>query len=161
MAGTSTPTQDDQLDSQATLDPSDTTPTPREAARCLARFTEEVQLKQSLPLIATPPRQKAATKRPLPIRSRRIAAQPLAHIPTSKPGEVLLMQRMGFAPPAVPVSSASKGTYEALFARNLTPSHVAALDELFPETNSKAGRRALFSDDGVGSCSQQRRSLAP
>ena len=42
MAGTSTPTQDDQLDSQATLDPSDTTPTPREAARCLARFTEEV-----------------------------------------------------------------------------------------------------------------------
>ena len=68
----------------------------------LARFTEEVQLKRMSPLIVSPLRQKVATTRqPLPKRSRRIAAQPLAHIPISKRGEVLLMQRMGFAPPQV------------------------------------------------------------
>jgi hypothetical protein len=87
----STPTKDGQPDSQATADPSDATPVSREAARRLARFTEEVQLKRRSPLITTPPRQKAATKRSLPIRSRRIVAQPLAHIPISKRGEVLLM----------------------------------------------------------------------
>ena len=47
--------------------PSDATPTPREAARRLARFTEEVQLEQMSPLIASPPRQKVATiRQPLP-----------------------------------------------------------------------------------------------
>ena len=44
--------------------PSDTTPRPREAARRLARFTEAVQCKRKSPLIASPPRQKAVTKRP-------------------------------------------------------------------------------------------------
>ena len=116
--GTSTPTQDGHSDGQATPDPStptkdgqadsDATPTPREAAQRLARFTEEVQLKRRSPLIVTPPRQKAATKRPLPTRSRRIAAQPLAHIPTSKRGEVFLMQRMGTLSQVIPTSSASK-----------------------------------------------------
>jgi len=70
----STSTKDGQPDSQATPDPNDATPTPREAARRLARFTEEVQLKRRSPLIATPPRQKAATRRPLPTRSRRSSA---------------------------------------------------------------------------------------
>ena len=47
--------------------PNDATPTPREAARRLARFTEEVQLEQMSPLIASPPRQKVATiRQPLP-----------------------------------------------------------------------------------------------
>jgi hypothetical protein len=50
----------------------------------------------------------------------------------------------------------SKQTYDALFAGSLTPSHVAALDELFPATNYRAGRRALFSDDEGGPHSQQR-----
>ena len=86
---------------------------------------------------------------------------PLAHIPTSKRGEVLLMQRMGIVLPAPPVSSVSKETYDAIFAGNLTPSHVAALDELFPVTNSRVGRRALFSDSGKGSRRQQRRRPAP
>jgi hypothetical protein len=54
----------------AMSDPSDAMPTPGEAAWRLARFTEEVQLKRRSPLLASPPRQKAATKRPLPIRSR-------------------------------------------------------------------------------------------
>jgi hypothetical protein len=80
---------------------------------------------------------------------------------TSKQGEVILMQKMGIAPPAALVSSASKGTYDILFIGNLKPSHVAALDELFLATNNRAGRRALFSDGGVGSRSQQQRRPAP
>ena len=103
-------------------------------------------------MIACPPRQKAVTKRPL-IRSRRIAAQPLSHVPTSKRGEVLLMKRMGIAPLAAPVSSASKGAYDAIFPGNLISSQVEALDELFLETNTKVGRK-LFSDARVGSRSQ-------
>ena len=68
------------------------------------------------------------------------------HIPTSKRGEVLLMRRMGFAPPAAPISSASKRAYDDFFARNLTSSEVEALDVLFTATNATTGRR-LFSDD--------------
>ena len=99
--------------------PSDATPTPREAARRLALFTEEVQLVRMPPLIASSPRQKVPTiGQPMPKRSRRIAAQPLAHIPISKRGEVLLMRRMGFAPPAGPISSASKRAYDDFFVRN-------------------------------------------
>jgi hypothetical protein len=73
---------------------------------------------------------------------------------------VLLMQRMSFAPPAAPISSTSKRAYDDLFAENLTSSEVEALDELFPVTNARTGRR-LFSDDGAGSRGQQRRRLAP
>jgi len=50
-------------------------PTPREAAKRLARFTEEVQVTRLPPLINTPPKQKPTPKRTLPLRSRRIAAQ--------------------------------------------------------------------------------------
>jgi hypothetical protein len=45
-------------------------------ARRLAQFIEEEQLKRRSPLIVTPLGQKAATKKPMPTRSRRIAAQP-------------------------------------------------------------------------------------
>jgi len=157
MAGTSTPTQDGQAtpnpstptkdsqrDSLTTPDPSDATPTPREAARCLARFTEGVQLKRRSPLIATPPRQKAVTRRPLPTRSRQIAARSLAHIPTSKRGEVLLMKRIANLSQATPTSSASKRAYDAIFTGNLTSGQVTALDELFPATNNRASRRATL-----------------
>jgi hypothetical protein len=65
------------------------------------------------------------------------------------------MQRMGFALPTAPISSASQRTYDDLFAGNLTLSEVEALDELFPAVNARSGRR-LFSDDGAGSCGQQR-----
>ncbi|XP_066374092.1 uncharacterized protein [Miscanthus floridulus] len=137
--------------------PSDVTPMPREVGPRLARFTEEVQLKRMSPLIASPPRQQMATTRqPLPKRSRWIAAQPLAHIPTSKRGEVLLMQRMDFAPPAASISSVSKRAYDDLFAGNLTSSKVEALDELFPVTNARTSRK-LFSDDEAGSCGQEQR----
>ena len=82
----------------------------------------------------------------MPKRSIRIAAQPLAHIPISKRGEVLLMRRMGFASPAGPISFASKKAYDDFFARNWTSSEVEALDELFPATAATIGTR-LFSDD--------------
>jgi hypothetical protein len=71
------------------------------------------------------------------------------------------VQRMGIVPPAAPVSSASEGAYDAIFAWNLTLSHVAALDELFPATNNRAGRKVLFSDGGGGSHNQRRRRPAP
>jgi hypothetical protein len=140
----STSTKDAQPDSHATSGPSDATPTPGEAARRLARFVDEVQVKRRSPLLATPPQQKAATVRPLPVRgrSRRIAAQPLAHIPTSKRGEALLRQRLGVVPPVAPASPASKVTFDAIRTGNLTSSQVDALDALFPAFNECA--RELF-----------------
>jgi len=66
------------------------------------------------------------------------------------------MQRMGIVLSATPVSFASKGAHDAIFIGNLTLSHVTVLDELFLVTNSRAGRRALFSDGGGGSRNQQR-----
>jgi hypothetical protein len=49
---------------QLDVEDGDMTPTPREAARRLARFTEEVQCRRQSPLIASHPWQKAVTKRP-------------------------------------------------------------------------------------------------
>ena len=62
---------------------------------------------------------EGGNKAPLPIRSRRIAAQSLSHIPTSKRGEVLLMKRMGIAPPATPVSSRVQGSIRRYFRKKL------------------------------------------
>jgi hypothetical protein len=104
-----------------------------------------VRVKRASPLIATPPRQKAATARPRPIRSKRIAAQPLGHIPTARRGEVLLMQRMGITHPAAPVSTASKATYDVVFSGNLSSSQVEALDELFQAAKCRAAR-TLFAE---------------
>ena len=92
------------------------TPTPREAAKRLARFIEEVQVMRQPPLINSPPKQKLAPKRTtLPIWSRRIAAQQMDHIPASKRGEVLLMKRIGILAPAAPISSAAKRSYNSYF----------------------------------------------
>jgi hypothetical protein len=69
------------------------------------------------------------------------------------------MQKMGIAPSAAPVSSMSKGTYDAIFVGNLTSSHVAALDELFPATNnrvlgcrSRVAQLAAKTPNSVGCC---------
>jgi hypothetical protein len=80
-------------------------PTSREAVKRLARFSEEVLVMRQPPLINSPPKQKLPPTRTLPLRSRRIAAQQLDHIPTSKCGEVLLMKKMGFLAPSTPSSS--------------------------------------------------------
>lgn len=83
----------------------DATPNSAEAARRLQHFTDEVQVTRQSPLIRQPPRQKPPTRRqPSQPRSTRAAAQRLAHIPASKRGEVLLMQRMGIPPPPPPIT---------------------------------------------------------
>jgi hypothetical protein len=97
---------------QATLSTKDM-PTPREAAKRLAKFTEEVQVMRQPPLINSPPKQKPAPRRTnMSIRSRRIAAQQMVHIPASKRDEIMLMKKMGiFAP------SASNSPYGQAFVR--------------------------------------------
>ena len=94
----------------------DETPTPLEAAQCLARFLDEVRVEQEPPLIASPPRQRTPVRRPPPVRPRssRIAAQPLEHIPAFKRGEVLLNRQLGIAPPTAPDSPAPRGILDAL-----------------------------------------------
>jgi hypothetical protein len=119
----------------------DVTPSSSEAARRLNRYTQEVQLKKRSPLISSPPKPKPPARRPhMPQRSTRIAAQSLAHIPTAKRGEVLLMQKMGIKPPQAPVTMASKKAYKAVFSGKLSDAQCDAFDELFPAVN--AGRAA-------------------
>lgn len=50
------------------------------------------------------------------------------------------MKKMGILAPAAPASSASKRAYDAVFARNLSPSHITALDELFPAARRRDDR---------------------
>jgi hypothetical protein len=83
-------------------------PSPREAARRLAKFIDEVRVVRPSPLIRSPPKQKAPPKRTLPLRSRRIAAQQMDHTPVSKRSEVLLMKKMRFLEPSASPSSAAK-----------------------------------------------------
>jgi hypothetical protein len=75
-------------------------PSPGEAARRLAKFIDEVRVVRQPPLISSPPKHKTPPKRTLPLRSRRITAQQMDHIPMSKRGKVLLMKRMGFLEPS-------------------------------------------------------------
>jgi hypothetical protein len=125
-----TPPREGQPDATS----ADETPTSREAARRLARFLDEVRVVREPPLIISPPRQRTPVRRPPPIRpgSRRIDAQQLAYIPTSRRGEVLLNQRLGIVLPTAPVSPASKGILDALRSRTLSSSEVDAMDVLFP-----------------------------
>jgi hypothetical protein len=106
-------------------------PSPGEATRRLARFIDEVRVVRPTPLIRSPPKQKTPPKRTLPLRSRRIAAQQMGHIPASKRGEVLLMKKMGFLEPSAPPSSAAKRSYDSYFKGELSTADVEALDELF------------------------------
>jgi hypothetical protein len=120
-------------------------PSPSEVARRLARFKEEVLLKRPAPIISSPPKQRPPARRwPLPPRSSRIAAQPLAHIPASKRGEVLLQMKMGIPPPAPPISPASSAARQAIISRNLSEQQIVAFDEIFPAVRSvgRASRNA-------------------
>lgn len=117
------------------------TPTPGEAARRLTHYTAEVQQKRRSPLISSPPKQKPAARRPqVQTRSARLAAQPLAHVPALKRGEVLLMQKLGIQPPPAPSTPATKRALEAIISDKLSDEQVAMLDLVFPAANYKAGR---------------------
>jgi hypothetical protein len=80
----STPNVNSTLDREAALveqQPLTSSPTSSEAARRLARYTQEVQIKRPSPLISSPPKPRATAKRPyMPHRSARIATQSLSHI---------------------------------------------------------------------------------
>jgi hypothetical protein len=132
---------------QPNVESSDKTPTPREATRRLAQFLDEVRVEREPPLIASPPRQRARANRPLLVRCRstRIAVQPLAHIPASQRGEVLLKQRLGIAPPDATASPAPKGILDDLRSGTLSSSQVEAFDALFPAFNGRACM--LFMED--------------
>jgi hypothetical protein len=82
-------------------------PSPAKAAWRLARFCEEVVVVREPHLISSPPKQKTPPKRTLPLRSRRIAAQNMDHIPASKRGEVMLKKRLGLLEALAPPSSMS------------------------------------------------------
>lgn len=121
--------------------PMEPTPTPGEAARRLAKFTAEVERIRCSPILASPPKQKAQPRKPtLPLHSKRIAAQPLGHVPTSKRGEVLLKQRMGNLPSLSQQATPSSASFDALFNSNLSAADMEALDTLFPATKTRAGR---------------------
>lgn len=107
-------------------------PSPREAAQQLARFTEKVVMMREPPLISAPPKQKTPPKRTLPLRSSRMAAQKMDHIPASKHSEFLLKKKLELLEPLAPPSSTAKRSYESYFKGNLLTAEVEALGELFP-----------------------------
>ena len=89
------------------------------------------------PLITSPPKLKPAPKQiTLSIRSRRIAAQQMDHIPASKRDEVLLMKRMGILAPSAPIFSTDKRSYDSYFQVTLSEASIEALDELFPASRA-------------------------
>lgn len=104
----------------------------------LKRFAQRVLMKTTMPLLPT----KVYDSPLLPMRSRRIAAQPLSKIPVAK----RVKQRLGTLQgrPAEP----AKHEYEAMFTGNRGPSHVEAMRELFPDedhplrSRRRRGRRA-------------------
>jgi hypothetical protein len=127
--------------SPANTTPANSSPTSSVAARRLDAFAETVQVKRASPIITEPLRQRPTLKKPsVPLRSSRIAAQQMSHIPASKRGEVLLMKKMGVQLPHGPVSSAAKRSYQSIFKGNLSSSQIEAFDELFPAVQSRAGR---------------------
>jgi len=70
-------------------------------------------------------------------RSSRIVAQPLAHIPAFKQGEVLLNKRLGIALPTAPVLPPPTGILDALRSGTLSSSEVEGLATLFPVFNGR------------------------
>lgn len=112
------------------------------AERRLSRFADQVAKPAAKPLLQfkTPPQKKSA--QPLiPSRSKRIAAQNIAHIPASKRGEYLVRKRLGetraFA------QSTATINYDDIYRDG--SEHTPVLRELFPQEDEvgprKRGRR--------------------
>ena len=133
----------------AAMDDVNHTPSPQMtlADRRLNRFTKRVTKARQPPLLELPGDEVALggcapPSLSLPKRSRRIAAQAIAHIPTAKRGEYRVMKRLGFSS-GIPPSSPSAMTYNEVF--NGDSAHIEALLELFPLVGDigprKRGRR--------------------
>jgi hypothetical protein len=95
----------------------------------LKKFAQRILKKATTPLLQSKVHDSSSAK--LPLRSRRIAAQPLSKVPVAKRGEVLVMQRLGLIQ-ARP-TEAEKQEYEDMFVGNLGSSHAEAIRELFPD----------------------------
>lgn len=115
----------------------------------LKRFTERILRKVASPLLPTVPtvtHEQPSAK--LPIWSRRIAAQPLSRVPTSKRGEILVIKRLGFLQEQARPTPTGTDAYNSTFVDRLNPSHEEAMRELFPDaerpvrTKRRGARRA-------------------
>lgn len=97
----------------------------------LKQFAGKVFRKAASPILKAEIHDSSLIK--VPLRSRRIAAQPLANIPVSKRGEMLVMQRMWFVQ-GRPTDS-TRRDYEGIFTGNLTALHKEAMRQMFPDTD--------------------------
>lgn len=112
--------------------PSEPTPTTQEAALRLNSFVQQVQVMRPTPIIAAPPNHKEFSKVQPPVRSRRIAAQRMDHIPASKRGEVLLMRRTGLIPANVCISEDLREC--------LSSADAMAFDDMMPAVKPRGAR---------------------
>jgi hypothetical protein len=110
------------------------------AKRCLDSFINKVMRKRDYSLIREPPKQPPA-KPVLPWRSRRLAAQSLSRVPTSKRGEVLIMQCMGYTKGPSAPSASDLEAFDKLFDGNLSASNAEAMDALFPAVRKGSSRQ--------------------
>ncbi|KAJ1290368.1 hypothetical protein BS78_02G237400 [Paspalum vaginatum] len=111
-------------------------PTPDQASALeeVENFFATLQVKPSsllpTPMAITPAHRLGAGK--MPIRSKRIAAQKLVHVPVAKRGEVIVMQRLGFADEAASLTASALKKYNDVYQSTLKTDHFEAISELFP-----------------------------
>jgi hypothetical protein len=111
------------------------TPSPRAtpADGRLKRFIEQVTKARKLSLLELPGDDVEHGGRAppvLPKRSKRIAAQSLSHILTSKRGEHLVLKRLGLTSGMPSPSTSAMNAYEEIYGGD--PGNMQALRELFP-----------------------------
>lgn len=94
-------------------------------------FTERILKKAASPLLHAKVDDSSSAK--LPLRSRRIAANPLSKVPVVKRGEILVMQRLGLTRGRATPSKSAHSEYDSMFVDKLSNSHEEAMRELFPE----------------------------
>lgn len=105
----------------------------------LKKFKQRVLHKVATPLL--PPIVQITPVAKLPLRSRRLAEQPLSRVPVSKRGEFLVMKRLGYLGSADRETNEAKQAYDRIFTNKLSASHAEALRVLFPDPERPARRR--------------------
>ena len=94
----------------------------------LKQFAKKVLKKATTPLLPTKVFDSSSK---MPLRSSRIAAQPLSKVPVAKRGDILVMQRLGLAPAAGIAEAQQK--LDAMFLGSDGGTHAEAMRELFPD----------------------------
>lgn len=107
--------------------------------RRLQHFAGQVAKPARKPLLRlqTPRQPRRSPKPAVPSRSRRIAAQSIAHIPASKRGEYLVRKRLG-EKNVLPASTAALA-YDDIYGPE--DEHATTLRELFPDDVEVGPRR--------------------